>query len=733
MYKGNYIKAENWIVQQENNFTIYTSKLDSNTIREYDEEELFTRKTIHVFKTWTLNGAYSSYGTTSFDTLSEAKDHLASLYASVQKRQSIKEKVADELKKKQAKKDFQDTDYNISHTKKYKRNFKEVSIQNLSEIEEDSALAFKLVVKDQLFPKIDIEAYKEKGKTSDYVYFVSELRKAIASKPFDSADARKAYTKGITAILEAVDKFEEVSDLQSFLSDFYYHDENIGVLGQSWETTRKFKGIYGTRFYNFCRKTGGAYKGLADYLFIYKSVSKEEASEYKTAILSNFQKKIDRYKEALKGENSPEYKRAYKNQINKTSQFIRDIDSNIPERFKEHKESWAWSETKKTVSKTTKTSVKINTKPALSHIERKGGLTVSDISVEAIEKWGFSQVLYGNGLNKDWSKAHSLYFLSAMLDLAEILNIDIAEINKKGGLQMHFATSGGPGHLATYYPAYKKINLSHKGGDGSVAHEWGHYLDNFLGEQAKTRNNPFLATEVGAENSEIDIVIKKLIDLFNNSHPRKVKVLFAAQSKARYKDTGNTLEESIRLAQNEYRVYRSYENKNLKSVHQFFGFLAKKYEKDYIEVEMETYRSDFLIVSEKMGNSKYWTSKAEMFARAFESFVLRKLQAANRSNNYLVSGFKTGNPKHPYPIGKEADNIDLEFEKLISLIKEEYNISEFKTLTDERKDIYIDLDSKKEKQDIEKQTETTKNKAETPKTKIDQKVKELYHLTINNK
>ena len=64
--------------------------------------------------------------------------------------------------------------------------------------------------------------------------------------------------------------------------------------------------------------------------------------------------------------------------------------------------------------------------------------------------------------------------------MAEMLNIDIKKANELGKLSIAFGAKGRKGHAAAYFPQTKDINLTKGNGDGSVAHEWGHYFDNVI-------------------------------------------------------------------------------------------------------------------------------------------------------------------------------------------------------------------------------------------------------------
>ncbi|MGQ5525751.1 LPD1 domain-containing protein, partial [Chitinimonas sp. PSY-7] len=63
----------------------------------------------------------------------------------------------------------------------------------------------------------------------------------------------------------------------------------------------------------------------------------------------------------------------------------------------------------------------------------------------------------------------------------------------------------------------------------------------------------------------------------------------------------------------------------------------------------------------------------EMFARAFETWVMDKLANNEASNHYLVSNNKRDkgdtDPDYPYPAGEERKVFNQAFERLISELK----------------------------------------------------------------
>lgn len=71
----------------------------------------------------------------------------------------------------------------------------------------------------------------------------------------------------------------------------------------------------------------------------------------------------------------------------------------------------------------------------------------------------------------------------AFHDLAVALDIDEKEISFGGKLAIAFGSRGSGNAMAHYEPLRHVINLTKMKGAGSLAHEWGHALDNILAEE----------------------------------------------------------------------------------------------------------------------------------------------------------------------------------------------------------------------------------------------------------
>lgn len=676
----------------------------------------------------------------------------------------VKQRVLERLSDAQKNKEFKDTSHDINYTKKYKRSFDVVTANNLEEIESDPINAYKQVVKDKVWAEYNVQEQKEKGYSSGATYFKVELRKSLSSRPFDSKDARDVYVKNIGILISILDGCFTAEQCQKAVKDFIYNKEfYVGDVSDlesdkwtySRKLTKKLESIFSVRFMNFCKRGSDASATTWYESLLFDPYSKEEQDAYILKQIETTTERLAQAKLNLEQANNksndeierqvrskygslfknrqafdekvmsdfPEIKKLYLNGYERNvKQIETDLISlnnreGLRDIFVVRDNNWDWStEVKEQVQRTENKAPKINTKLPLSYINRVGGYEIPDVSVESIaNKFCFNNVVFGNALKDIESREHVRHFLGALTDLADILDIDICKVNQLGKLDINFATMGVAGHMATYFPSYKAINLSKNNGDGSVAHEWLHYVDNCIAEGDNRKATNRFASEDGMTSKNplyyaIE-ALKKYISKGDGDNKTIIKK-FPAQTKVRYHAYSDTLEGCIAEIQQRYRIYgKASESKN-KSVINYYGYLATKFGKEYIEVPMVLDTTQFYFNSSKIGTS-YWIQPAELFARSFEAYIEYKLDKLDRKNNYLVS-YKNnyefsilGTEGMPYPQGEELEKIAVLYDNIFAEFKKEYNIGSFVPFTNKRTSEYVDIKIKESKK--EKNTNQLKN------------------------
>lgn len=440
---------------------------------------------------------------------------------------------------------------------------------------------------------------------------------------------------------------------------------------------------------------------------------------------------------------SPFSKEIYKADIENFREFVinytqRSIEKQT-ELFKQRIESvkprnnnWDWFEVVKEKSTDVVDKPKnkvINTKTPLAYIKRTGGVKIEAVTPsEIIKQFGFSSVNYGNYVDDIWSKEHTAHFLGAISDLGEILNFDIKKVNELGALSIAFGAKGTRGALATYFPQTKDINLTKTNGDGSVAHEWGHYFDNVIVEKDIQKATNQFASEGFMPNEEIKGLYKELMNFFYKGKEGitpKLKFRFYANEidyapSFYYSNNKVTVElkPTIEETISQYEYLLISDDRYYSTQLRVFGYIIKEFGLEHYDIEVKLNTSYFYHKSAynffeycyrkspretvKAGSlrTKYWVSAVELFARAWETVVLKKLIDSGRESNYLVADIPmedvvSADYFEPYPSGKETEYIESILDKIIEAVKRYYSIGDFKATSDIREDIFIELSKDK--------------------------------------
>lgn len=736
--------------------------------------------------------------------------------------------VEERLRKAQEKKEFKDSEGRIGGSKKEKRAYQLIRLSDLSNIENDPALAIELVKKDKVYPKVDIEAEKEKGTSSGATFLKVKLRDAFGSQPPNNKEKRKIYVGYIAHIVsyfadvKKVDEFKDKSralvesgiidiakliypelsgDQLSTVEDkFMAHlGMKAGYYSKRAIVEKVFEEVFGARMLNFMKISSESVLKLYSLAKEYEALTKEESDKLITERLDRVNKSLQSIREKINkiptlkpeeydqlfkeagykfigGEFAkwghryyswedcklPEQKEAFKERYlgtlkQRESEFEGSIEK-IKEMFRPRENNWDWALNKRAAATgKSKAELKINTYPPLSYIKRTGGIIIkeSDVNVQFIrDKFGFKEVEFGQSLKDVEAREHIRHFLGAIADLGDILNMDIAQLNKLGGLSIAFASRGGGKASAHYETLRKVINITKTKGGGAVAHEWSHYLDNIL----PLVDNPSLSFS----SFESDLIsgdegylktpkVRPLVDtafrnifkyIYNRTLPegmgeqQKVyvrKIVYASDKKYQIPSsiTGATIEEYFDSFKLRYSQYKYIDNLKQKDF-DILGDIVHKFGLQAHEFIFETKHSSYYSHSLAM-NSAYWIKPWELFARAFETYIFDKLDMAERVNNYLVSGVYFDTPEQVYPAGIERKELFKLYDVLMDSIQQEYSIDDFKPWTEERVKEYIAL----EDEDKEEKTEAgvivdentgivVENVEDT--MRIQQKIKELTDI-----
>lgn len=245
----------------------------------------------------------------------------------------------------------------------------------------------------------------------------------------------------------------------------------------------------------------------------------------------------------------------------------------------------------------------------------------ADVTPEQFgETFGFRGVQFGNWVEGDRRQKNLNEAYDALLDLAGILDIPPRAISLNGTLGLAFGArgSGGKNPAAAHYePGQVVINLTKRSGAGSLAHEWFHALDNYFSRAIIDRPDKMgFITDRAARAAHPEGVRPELMDAFI----------------------------ALRSALNRTGLRERSAN------------------------------------IDKMRTSPYWSTGIEMQARAFESYVVARLQDQNASNDFLANIVNGGywqmqaelaglGDSYPYLTAEEVDATRPAFDGLFDVMQ----------------------------------------------------------------
>lgn len=300
----------------------------------------------------------------------------------------------------------------------------------------------------------------------------------------------------------------------------------------------------------------------------------------------------------------------------------------------------------------------------------------------------------------------------ALMDLVAVLQIEKKDISYGGILAIAFGARGSGNAYAHYEPMRKVINLTKMNGAGSLAHEWWHGLDDFIGEKMGVKG-------LLSESPSAYPLMQKLIDTMKykpetieQAIQRREKLIERGQRNAKL-CLENAVLSAIKSAGDEEALSRYEElktaflNGESGSVNQLndlkksvTGRGIPKDERERLliyehmisasqgEVKIDRVNTDYFTNSQRMGkecekDGGYWESNTEMTARAFATYIMDKLPGRS---DYLAGHaecaitFVTGKDGkteilRAYPQGEERKAINAVFDDMIEDLKQRQILS----------------------------------------------------------
>jgi hypothetical protein len=654
----------------------------------------------------------------------------------------IKEEVERRLQQAQEKKEFKDAGERVAGSAKEKRALNAIKLEDLANIEKDEATAVELIVKDRIWPKLNPENELNNGVSSGCAYLKYVIRSAYAAKPkLQTHQSRREYIGLAERLQQILSGCFSVSDINrataklkhSRPSDFpfLYTEEELSNHTDE-QLNNKYSSYYlyaitmhrmmATECYNILFRASEAGTKHWKKAVHYDGVTKEMEAAFLEKHQKDFQEQIEDIQAKIievttaNPSQLKEMKTRWRNVPNQLEEFrakllqlfearVQDAEKGLKffsEELKAREPDWSWSEKSTVKREKPDTELIINQPPPLEYIKRTGGIEITQVNeTEIIEQFGFKYVEFGNSIPDKLAREHIRHFLGAMVDLFETLNINHKQINQIGELSIAFASRGKKGSVAHYSPLRRIININRRNGDGSVAHEWMHFLDHLIwlkfGKNtekhqyvlASTRLHELTDTPTSQALSNLmnslqkgDGTPKMIVQSYRASKEKN----YSHKMKATYEETMDYLKLTY-----PYLFTDKYEKSN-RDAKRVFGYTAYHFNKERIQVSRSLTRTSLFYARSSQMRSSYWIQPEELLARAFETIIADKLDVVGRANNYLVSDGLFDHPMGIYPQKVERGFFKNKFELLFEALKQDLGLTDFNYFSDRRVDEYIVFD-----------------------------------------
>lgn len=403
----------------------------------------------------------------------------------------------------------------------------------------------KFVKRDNIWKKIDQKKLLQTN-TRLYVYWLKEVRSCIYPdlKYIGINDsAIEQYVKGIRSFQELILSAKEVLDVEKLNQKMLDGEVFILQYGSSYRLNPKYHGIINGRklmkLINKCDSSFYALKkeidkkdfGLTKEEALRKDYLVQKVDGIECGIEIDYAKRVYLFRET--GEHSREYyylqnmepdiiqKGDFVLLAKKSRSFIFHGTCEAAKQMLEQQIKDKLAASKVKTSKRKRKGKWIP--PQLTHLNREGSDHRHGHNVtgdDFMKCFGIRGGEFGNWTNDHDRQTNLNMAFDAFCDMAEALNISRRDIGliglETGALAIAFGARGHSGALAHYEPEREVINLTKMKGAGSLAHEWGHALDDFIGKMSEIHKFGKLAS-MDLMNSKIPACFHDLILCLNKN------------------------------------------------------------------------------------------------------------------------------------------------------------------------------------------------------------------------
>jgi hypothetical protein len=312
--------------------------------------------------------------------------------------------------------------------------------------------------------------------------------------------------------------------------------------------------------------------------------------------------------------------------------------------------------------------------------EHRDGRDVSP--EEFIEIFGFTSVEFGNWVPDAERQIMLNMAHDSLLDLAEVLGLDPLDLSLGGRLSAGFGSRGHGGRRAAeYQPSVAVFHFTRMNGAGSLAHEFAHALDHFLGLGTRVLSKSGVPCGTGWTHSlpgrvsdalahrgwQLATSFEDAFEAMKTARKTKADAIGAIEALVRQFERAIASQEKTRAkAQEEGAatvvrlVSRDIAENTERMQAQLKRIEALKSQPDTFD--FGSMSTSFYSEAVKLRGS--YSEPAELFARAFECFVFDEVAARDANSDYLVHGVEEDRyvgdewRGNPYPVGEERDRIN---------------------------------------------------------------------------
>lgn len=599
-----------------------------------------------------------------------------------------------------------------------------LEISDLPDLEREPGLAHELVTLDQVTGPDFLTGLKELGYSSGAAFLITKLWSVMLKRPEgDSAQARLRYALGVQRVIEAVRDAHTVQDVAIAISNLRNERLGVRVPAERVAENIRLQTQVALLSQRLQETRGRALRG--------ETLPPGQLDEQRSALAAansayrDFKREIQRADDALEHPMSA----CLASLGDRFRQYIgvvsaRDSGSTARTRDKHQSEArrheasadWSWREPKQGGQEPPPKAPTDHPKwerLAPNDVLRRGGSERVFTSNSIRDVFRLRGVQYGNWMDEESSREHTQHAGEALLDLAEILGVEPHEVSLNGRLGLAFGARGKGNAKAHYEPALTVVNLTKTRGGGSLAHEWGHFLDNVIARVSHNGTAGHMTMAFAATGAsrgglgphlEAPIVtaLKGVKDAIyagtyrgtvsRTRHLKLDNVRPNARADLLLQEAHGDPNAAIAIflsGEHLQRVFRTGTDRTHRRIEVQLRDLA-----DYLSARTGgrevTYdvpeppskvTSTYVATAKRMGS--YWSRPDELFARAFEAFISDQLERRGQRNTYLVAGVdsdtvKAWGAKYPilgrdtslYPLGEERQRINQAFLTLISALKQ---------------------------------------------------------------